>query len=83
MLGFVKCKLIEISYVADLKSLLVEVRIDFNGLSKKNMPENLRFKVVEENGTSRENRLTLIHAKENIKLVYLEKISSDSFVLIL
>ena len=83
MLGFVKCKLIEISYVADLKSLLVEVRIDFNGLSKKNIPENLRFKVAEENRTSRENRLTLIPTKENIKSVYLEKISSDSFVLIL
>ena len=68
--------------------MLVEERIDFavtkiafNGLSKKSMSDNLRFKIVKEKQTSCTNSLRLIHTKENIKSVYLEKICKLSFVL--
>ena len=53
--GFVKYKYGELKDIADLNWLLIEERIDFalmklvfNGLNNKNMPENLQLKLSKE-----------------------------------
>ena len=46
------------------------INLAFNGLNKKNMTENLQFKVAEEKQTSRKNSSTLMLTNESIKLVY-------------
>ena len=54
--------------------LLIEKRIDcalmkliFNGLNNKNMPENLQLKVSKEKRSLRKNLVMLVHQNENIK----------------
>ena len=60
--------------------LLIEERIDFalmklvfNGLNNKNMPENLQLKLSKEKLSLRKNSVMLEHQNENIKPAYLEE----------
>ena len=60
--GFVKYKYGELKDIADLNWLLIEERIDFalmklvfNGLNNKNMPENLQLKLSKEKLSLRKN----------------------------
>ena len=60
--------------------LLIEEGIDFaliklifNGLNNKNMPENLQLKLSKEKLSLRENLVMLVHQNENIKPAYLEE----------
>ena len=62
--GFVKYKYGELKDIGDLNWLLIEERIDFalmklffNGLSNKNMPENLQLKLSEEKQSLRKTQL--------------------------
>ena len=78
--GFVKYKYGELKDIADLNWLLIEERIDFalmklvfNGLNNKNMPENLWLKISKEKRSLRKNPVTLVHQNENIKPSYLEE----------
>ena len=78
--GFVKYKYGELKDIADLNWLLIEERIDFalmklvfNGLNNKNMPENLQLKLSKEKLSLRKNSVMLEHQNENIKPAYLEE----------
>ena len=80
--GFVKYKYGELKNIADLNWLLIEERIDlalmklvFNGLNNKNMPENLQLKLSNEKQSLRKNSIILVHQNENIKPAYLEEAS--------
>ena len=60
--GFVKCKYGELRDIAHLNWLQTEERIDFalmklvfNGLNNKNMPENFQLKLSKENQWLRKN----------------------------
>ena len=60
--------------------LLIQERIDialmklvFNGLNNKNMPENLRLKLSKEKRSLRKNSVMLVHQNEIIKSAYLEE----------
>ena len=62
--GFVKYKYGELKDIGDLNWLLIEERIDFalmklffNGLSNKNMPENLHLKLSEEKQSLQKTQL--------------------------
>ena len=78
--GFVKYKYGELKDIADLIWLLIEERIAFalmklvfNGLNNKNMPENLQLKLSKEKRSLRKNPVMLLHQNENIKPAYLEE----------
>ena len=78
--GFVKYKYGELKDIADLNWLLIEERIDFelmklvfNGLNKKNLPENLQLKLSKEKRSLRKNSVMPVHQNENIKPAYLEE----------
>ena len=78
--GFVKYKYRELKDTADLNWLLIEERIDFalmklvfNGLNDKNMPENLHLKLSKKTRSLQKNSAMLVHQKENIKPAYLEE----------
>ena len=80
--GFVKYKYRELKDIADLNWLLIEERIDFalmklvfNGLNNKNMPENLQLKLSKEKRSLRKISVMLVHQNENIKPAYLEEAS--------
>ena len=80
MFWVVKYKYGELKDIADLNWLLIEERIDFalmklvfNGLNNKNMPENLWLKISKEKRSLRKNPVTLVHQNENIKPSYLEE----------
>ena len=49
------------------------MKLDFNGLDNKNMPENLQLKLSKEKRSLRKNSVMLAHQDENIKLGYLEE----------
>ena len=62
MFWVVKYKYGELKDIADLNWLLIEERIDFalmklvfNGLNNKNMPENFQLKLSKENQWLRKN----------------------------
>ena len=76
--GFVKYKYGELKDIANLNWLLIEERIDFalmkivfNGLNNKNMPENLQLKLSKEKRSLRKNSVMLVHQNEKIKPEYL------------
>ena len=78
--GFVKYKYGELKDIADLNWLLIEERIDFslmklvfNGLNNKNIPENLQLKLSKEKQSLRKNSVMLVHQNKNIKPAYLEE----------
>ena len=78
--AFVKYKYRELKDTADLNWLLIEERIDFalmklvfNGLNDKNMPENLQLKLSKKTRSLQKNSAMLVHQKENIKPAYLEE----------
>ena len=78
--GFVKYKYGELKDIADLNWLLIEERIDFalmrlvfNGLNNKNMPEHLQLKLSKEKRSLRKNSFMLVHEIENINHAYLEE----------
>ena len=78
--GFVKYKYEELKYIADLNWSLIEETIDFplmklvfNELDNKNMPENLQLKLSKEKRLLRKNSVMLAHQNENIKPAYLEE----------
>ena len=80
MFWVVKYKYGELKDIADLNWLLIEERIDFalmklvfNGLNNKNMPENLQLKLSKEKLSLRKNSVMLEHQNENIKPAYLEE----------
>ena len=59
---------------------MIEERIDFalmrlffNGLNNKNVPENLQLKLSKEKRSLRKNSAMLVHQNENIKPAYLEE----------
>ena len=75
-----KYKYGELKDIADLNWLLIEERIDFelmklvfNGLNKKNLPENLQLKLSKEKRSLRKKSVMLVHQNENIKPAYLEE----------
>ena len=75
-----KYKYGELKDIADLNWLLIEERIDFelmklvfNGLNKKNLPENLQLKLSKEKRSLRKKSVMLLHQNENIKPAYLEE----------
>ena len=77
---FVKYKYGELKDIAHLNWLLIEERIDFalmklvfNGLNDKNMPENLQLKLSKKTRSLQKNSAMLVHQKENIKPAYLEE----------
>ena len=77
--GFVKYKYRELKDIAYLNWLLIEERIDFalmklvfNGLNNKNMPEHLQLKLSKEKRSLRKNSFMLVHQIENINHAYLE-----------
>ena len=49
------------------------MKLVFNGLNNKNMPENLRLKLSKEKRSLRKNSVMLVHQDENIKPAYLEE----------
>ena len=60
--------------------LLIEERIDFalmklvfNGLNNKNIPENLQLKLFKEKRSLRKNSVILVYQNESIKSAYLEE----------
>ena len=82
--GFVKYKYGELKGIPDLNWLLIEERIDFalmklvfNGLNNKNMPENLQLKLSKEKRLLRKNSVMLVHQNQNIKPAYLEEVFND------
>ena len=75
-----KYKYGELKDIADLNWLLIEERIGFalmklvfNGLNNKNMPENLQLKLSKEKQSLRKNSVMLVHQNKNIKPAYLEE----------
>ena len=77
--GFGKYKYGELNDIPHLNWLLLEERIDialmklvFNGLNNKNMPENLQPKLSKEKRSLRKNSVTLVHQNENNNPAYLE-----------
>ena len=75
-----KYKYGELKDIPDLNWLLTEEGIDFalmklvfNGLNNKNMPENLQLKLSKEKRSLRKNLVMLVHQNENIKPASLEK----------
>ena len=77
--GFVKYKYGELKNNAALSWLFEQridfalMKLDFNGLDNKNMPENLQLKLSKEKRSLRKNSVMLAHQDENIKLGYLEE----------
>ena len=78
--GFVKYKYRELKDTADLNWLLIEKRIDFalmklvfNRLNDKNMPENLQLKSSKKKRSLQKNSAMLVHQNENINPAYLEE----------
>ena len=78
--GFVKYKYRELKDTADLNWLLIEKRIDFalmklvfNRLNDKNMPENLQLKLSKKKRSLQKNSAMLVHQNENINPAYLEE----------
>ena len=80
--GFLKYKYGELKDIVDLNWLLIEVRIDFalmklvfNGLNNKNMPENLQLKLSKEKRSLRKNSVMLVYQNKNIKPAYLKEVN--------
>ena len=48
------------------------MKLVFNGLNNKNMPENLQPKLSKEKRSLRKNSVTLVHQNENNNPAYLE-----------
>ena len=74
-----KYKYGELKDIVDLNWLLIKERIDFalmklvfNGLNNKNMPENLQLKLSKEKQPLRKSSVMLVQQNENIKPPYLE-----------
>ena len=51
------------------------MKLFFNGLNNKDMPENLQLKLSKEIRSSRKNSVLLVHQNENIKPAYLEEVN--------
>ena len=49
------------------------MKLIFNGLNNKNVPENLQLKLSKEKRSLRKNAVMLVHQNENIKPAYLEE----------
>ena len=49
------------------------MKLVFNGLNNKNMPENLQLKLSKEKRSLQKNSVILVHQNENIKPAYLEE----------
>ena len=71
----------DIDLVIDWKKYFAIMKLSYNGLDKKNIPEDLQSNVVKVKRTSRKIWLTLIYKNENILVqsVYLKKISRIPF----
>ena len=74
----------ELKDISDLNWLLIDERVDFalmklvfNGLNNKNMPENLQLKLSKEKRSLRKNSVMLVHQNENIKPAYLGEVFND------
>ena len=63
--GFVKYKCGELEFAL--------MKLVFNGLSNKNMPENLQLRLSKEKRSLRKNSVMLVHQNENIKPAYMEE----------
>ena len=63
--GFVKYKCGELDFAL--------MKLVFNGLSNKNMPENLQLRLSKEKRSLRKNSVMLVHQNENVKPSYLEE----------
>ena len=81
-----KYKYGELKDIANLNWLLIEEIIDFalmklvfNGLNNKNMPENLQLKLSKEKRSLRKNSVMLVHQNENIKPACLEETNKVLF----
>ena len=79
-LWFGKYKYRELKDIAELNWLLIKKRIEFavmklvyNRLNNKNMPENLQLKLSKEKQSLRKNSVMLVHQNKNIKPAYLEE----------
>ena len=79
-LWFGKYKYRELKDIADLNWLLIKKRIEFavmklvyNRLNNKNMPENLQLKLSKEKRSLRKNSVMLVYQNKNIKPAYLEE----------
>ena len=77
-----KYKYGELKDIADLNWLLIEERIGFalmklvfNGLNNKNMPENLQLELSKEKRLLRKNSVILLHQDKNIPPAYLEEVN--------
>ena len=77
-----KYKYGELKDIADLNWLLIEERIGFalmklvfNGLNNKNMPENLQLELSKEKRLLRKNSVILLHQNENFPPAYLEEVN--------
>ena len=77
-----KYKYGELKDIADLNWLLIEERIDFalmklvfNALNNKNMPENLQLELSKEKRLLWKNSVILLHQNENIPPAYLEEVN--------
>ena len=53
------------------------MKLVFNGLNNKNMPENLQLKLSKEKRLLRKNSVMLVHQNQNIKPAYLEEVFND------
>ena len=71
----------DIDLVIDWKKYFAIMKLIYNGLNKKNIPENLQSNVVKVKSTSRKTSLTPIHENENILVqsVYLKEINRIPF----
>ena len=49
------------------------MRLFFNGLNNKNVPENLQLKLSKEKRSLRKNSVMLVYQNKNIKPAYLEE----------
>ena len=49
------------------------MKLVFNGLNNKNMPENLQLKLCKEKQSLQKNSVMLVHQNKNIKPAYLEE----------
>ena len=71
----------DIDLAIDWKKYFAIIKLIYNGLDKKNIPENLQSNVVKVKRTSHKTSVSQIHEKENILVqsVYLKEI--DEFLL--
>ena len=71
----------DIDLVIDLKKYFAIIKLIYNGLNKKNLPEKLETNVVKVKTTLRKTSLSPVPEKENtlVQSVYLKEISRIPF----